>query len=107
MAMDPAAISANPASTTTWGELTAPERPAARAKGTVRPSDMPITMSRTNAVEAKCVSTCCGEVGGAGVGSESIAIPEVYLSVALGSLLWRDGVRGLGLWYPTSREKRA
>jgi hypothetical protein len=42
---------------------------------------MPITMSRTNAVEAKCVSTCCGEVGGAGVGSESIAIPEVYLSV--------------------------
>src|ERR1700733_6082972 len=79
MAIDPAAISARPARTTTWGELTAPDRPAAKAKGTVRPSDIPMTMSRTKAVEAKCVSTWAGEVGGAGVGSESIAIPEVYL----------------------------
>ena len=41
---------------------TAPDRPAARAKGTVRPSDMPITMSRTVAEAVKCLSTCgvCG-----------------------------------------------
>ena len=34
---------------------TAPESPAARAKGTVKPSDMPITMSRTIAVPVKCL----------------------------------------------------
>src|SRR5580704_7636875 len=84
MAMDPAAISARPARTITWAELTAPERPAAKAKGTVRPSDIPMTMSRTSAVAAKCVSTWAGDVGGAGVGSESIAIPEVYLSAVWG-----------------------
>src|SRR5579863_5892540 len=96
MAMDPAAISASPARTITWAELTAPERPAAKAKGTVRPSDMPMTMSRTSAVAAKCVSTWAGDVGGAGVGSESIAIPEVYLSVVWGfwGLSTRDFVAG-------------
>src|SRR5882757_10832235 len=97
MAMDPAAISANPASTITCAELTAPESPAARAKGTVRPSDMPMTMSRTRAVAAKCVSTWSGDVGGAGVGSDSIAIPEVYLSVVLGdSGLWDPRFHSLG-----------
>jgi FrmR/RcnR family transcriptional regulator, repressor of frmRAB operon len=41
---------------------TAPDKPAARAKGTVRPSDMPITMSRTVSEAVKCFSTCgvCG-----------------------------------------------
>src|SRR5262245_3088572 len=41
---------------------TAPDNPAARAKGTVRPSDMPITMSRTVSEAVKCLSTCgvCG-----------------------------------------------
>ena len=34
---------------------TAPESPAARAKGTVKPSDMPITMSRTIALPVKCL----------------------------------------------------
>src|SRR5262249_37564287 len=40
----------------------APDRPAARAKGTVRPSDMPITRSRTVSEAVKCFSTCgvCG-----------------------------------------------
>ena len=32
--------------------------PAASAKGTVRPSDIPMTMSRTAAVAVKCFSTC-------------------------------------------------
>ena len=32
--------------------------PAASAKGTVSPSDIPITMSRTAAVAVKCFSTC-------------------------------------------------
>src|SRR5437879_4682816 len=43
-------------------ELTAPERPAARANGTVNPSDMPITISRTVSPAVKCCSICgvCG-----------------------------------------------
>ena len=62
MAIDPAAISARPAVMTTRGRIAAPERPAASAKGTVKPSDMPITMSRTTAEAVKCFSTCgvCG-----------------------------------------------
>jgi hypothetical protein len=47
MAIDPAAISARPAVITRPLEATAPDSPAASANGTVRPSDMPITMSRT------------------------------------------------------------
>src|SRR5437016_12074599 len=43
-------------------EDTAPERPAARAKGTVSPSAIPMTMSRTRAEAEKCFSTC-GVVG--------------------------------------------
>src|SRR5437868_299890 len=41
---------------------TAPERPAARAKGTVRPSDIPITTSRTASLAVKWCSMCgvCG-----------------------------------------------
>src|SRR6266700_3031161 len=53
MAMEPAAISASPATTTIWLEFTAPEMPAARAKGTVSPSDIPITMSLTRAGPVK------------------------------------------------------
>src|SRR5260221_14666267 len=56
MAMEPAAISASPATTTIWLEFTAPEMPAARAKGTVSPSDIPITMSLTRAVPVKWCS---------------------------------------------------
>jgi hypothetical protein len=36
----------------------APVSPAASANGTVSPSDIPITMSRTAAVAVKCFSTC-------------------------------------------------
>jgi hypothetical protein len=39
-------------------EDTAPERPAASAKGTVSPSAMPMTMSRTRAEAEKCFSRC-------------------------------------------------
>src|SRR5512146_2352633 len=60
--MLPAAISARPAITIArvWMSpaWAAPERPAASAKGTVRPSDMPMTMSRTSALPVKCRSTC-------------------------------------------------
>src|ERR1700737_596593 len=43
---------------------TTPDRPAAKANGTVNPSDIPITMSRIFSEEVKCVSTCgvCGIV---------------------------------------------
>src|SRR4051812_49831816 len=47
MAMAPAAISAMPAVTMMCPDATAPDRPAASAKGTVKPSAMPITTSRT------------------------------------------------------------
>lgn len=56
IAIDPAAISARPASTTICEEATAPESPAARAKGTVSPSDSPMTMSRTVSLDWKCPS---------------------------------------------------
>src|SRR5881409_2038759 len=56
--MEPAAISARPAVTTMAVESMTPETPAARANGTVRPSSMPITMSRTIALAVKCCSTC-------------------------------------------------
>src|SRR5690349_4291170 len=58
MAIDPAAISATPPITIRRVELTAPESPAASAKGTVRPSAMPMTTSRTNRPAVKCFSTC-------------------------------------------------
>jgi hypothetical protein len=38
----------------------APEIPAARANGTVRPSDMPTTTSRTVSLAVKCFSACSG-----------------------------------------------
>src|ERR1700722_8405175 len=62
IAMDPAAISANPATTMMRVVVEAPDNPAASAKGTVRPSAIPITMSRTNSDAVKCDSTCgvCG-----------------------------------------------
>jgi hypothetical protein len=43
-------------------ELAIPESPAARAKGTVSPSDMPITISRMTSEPVKCFSICgvCG-----------------------------------------------
>src|SRR5690348_6611185 len=62
MAIDPAAISARPATTMMRVVVSAPESPAASAKGTVSPSAMPMTMSRTKSKAVKCDSTCgvCG-----------------------------------------------
>src|SRR3954453_22309265 len=62
MAIEPAAISARPAVMMMRVESTAPERPAASANGTVRPADMPITMSRTVSPAVKWRSICgvCG-----------------------------------------------
>src|SRR5580704_10399093 len=56
MAIDPAAISAKPATTISRDAPVAPVSPAARAKGTVRPSDMPMTISRTTSEDWKCRS---------------------------------------------------
>src|SRR5256885_17074807 len=58
MAMEPAAISARPAVTTMPLDATAPLRPAASANGTVRPSDMPMTTSRTVSLAVKWRSVC-------------------------------------------------
>src|SRR5712692_1290027 len=58
MAMEPAAISARPPTRISRVFCTAPESPAARAKGTVSPSDMPITTSRTKLPAVKCFSIC-------------------------------------------------
>src|ERR1700693_2570408 len=60
MAIDPAAISASPAVTTNVEacgfEAMAPEIPAARANGTVSPSDIPMTTSRTDSGAVKWCS---------------------------------------------------
>jgi len=62
MAIEPAAISAKPAVTMMPVVPTAPDKPAASAKGTVNPSDIPMTMSRTVSDAVKCRSMCgvCG-----------------------------------------------
>ena len=54
--MAPAAISASPAVTMMLVFDTAAESPAASANGTVRPSAIPITTSRTDSDAAKCFS---------------------------------------------------
>jgi len=73
MAIEPAAISARPAVTMMPVEATAPVSPAASAKGTVNPSDIPMTMSLTTSLAVKCLSIwgVCG-----------IATPLVYASLA-------------------------
>src|SRR4051795_6296080 len=53
MAIEPAAISARPAVTTIDACATAPLSPAASANGTVRPSDIPMTTSRTISLAVK------------------------------------------------------
>src|SRR5260221_41735 len=68
MAMAPAAISARPAVTTSLEDVVAPDRPAARANGTVKPSAMPMTTSRTFSPAVKCFSTW---------GVEGIGVSEV------------------------------
>src|SRR6266508_1852275 len=62
MAIEPAAISASPAVMMMPVASTAPDSPADNANGTVRPSDMPMTTSRTTSDAVKCFSTCgaCG-----------------------------------------------
>ncbi len=50
-----------PAVTITSVLITASERPAANANGTLRPSAMPITTSRTDSDAVKCVSMSCVE----------------------------------------------
>src|SRR5262245_62800071 len=60
--MEPAAISASPAVTTRAGESMAPVSPAASAKGTVKPSASPMTLSLTTRPAVKWCSTC-GVVG--------------------------------------------
>src|SRR5580698_1316072 len=61
MAMEPAVISARPARTMRPVLDTAPLRPAARAKGTVKPSLMPITTSLMKAELERCCSECMSQ----------------------------------------------
>src|ERR1043165_7553774 len=58
MAIEPAAISARPAVTTIDACATAPLSPAASANGTVSPSDIPMTTSRTISLAVKWRSVC-------------------------------------------------
>ncbi len=82
MAIAPAATSARPAVTTMAFEATAPDKPAASANGTVKPSDMPMTMSRTDAEAVKCFSMWA--VWGTGLSlSGRIVVNAGRLSVSL------------------------
>ena len=58
IAMLPATISEIPAMITTELFWTAPLNPAAKAKGTVNPSDIPITISEMKTELPKCFSLC-------------------------------------------------
>ena len=55
--MAPAATSAIPAMRIMEDGTSAPDKPAARAKGTVRPSETPMMMSRTISLDMKCFSS--------------------------------------------------
>src|SRR5215472_12204432 len=85
MAIEPAAISARPATTTRRLLSMAPEMPAARAKGTVRPSDIPITTSRTTSPAVKCFSRCgvCGMASQLGMTGEVVQGPSRHFALAL------------------------
>src|SRR5208337_3075394 len=94
MAIEPAATSARPAVTMIAVVAAAdPDSPAASANGTVNPSDMPITTSRTASLAVKWRSTwsgwCMGfltEVFGSGMRSEpqnSIQLTAGTAGVAL------------------------
>src|SRR5580765_2089566 len=83
MAIEPAATSANPAVTTMWDEATAPDSPAASANGTVRPSDIPMTTSRTVSPAVKCRSTC----GVCGIAGRPCLSSDVVLNIVGGSSL--------------------
>jgi hypothetical protein len=58
MEIAPAATSAIPAVRTMEDVALAPDKPAARAKGTVSPSETPMMMSRTISTAVKCFSLC-------------------------------------------------
>lgn len=58
MEIAPAATSAMPAVRMIDDVALAPESPAARAKGTVRPSETPMMMSRTISPAVKWFSVC-------------------------------------------------
>lgn len=58
MEIAPAATSAIPAVRMMEDEALAPESPAARAKGTVRPSETPMMISRTTSPAVKWCSLC-------------------------------------------------
>src|SRR3954453_21467146 len=77
MAIEPAAISARPAVATIHVPTFAPERPAASANGTVRPSAIPITTSRTNSLAVKWRSMWA--VSGVVVGVGISEIPHLTL----------------------------
>src|SRR5208282_5010951 len=94
MAIEPAATSARPAVTMIAVVATAdPDSPAARANGTVNPSDMPITTSRTASLAVKWRSVwgswCMGfltDVLGSGMRSrprESILFTARTAGIAL------------------------
>ena len=85
MEMAPAATSAMPAVRTMEEVALAPERPAARAKGTVRPSETPMMMSRTISPAVKCFSLCWFR---SFCFSGSSLIPCSSLPICAALLLW-------------------
>jgi hypothetical protein len=56
-------------------EETAPERPAASAKGTVKPSESPMMMSRTISEDSKCFSIWDGSRLPSGEGAGEMTGP--------------------------------
>src|SRR6185503_8078869 len=95
MAMAPAAISARPAVTMMSVESTAPARPAASANGTVSPSAIPITTSRTVSVAVKWRSRC----GVLGMRRDHARIAWWEKAIAaIAAIACRSNVRTRSLW---------
>ena len=99
MEMAPAATSARPAVRTSEEGALVPESPAARAKGTVRPSDTPMMTSRTTSPAVKCRSRWLGRFSSNGC--PRVAPPpsiDCPTPVEREARAWRTGLRSARLF---------
>lgn len=88
-------------------DYTTPDSPAAKAKGTVNPSDIPMTMSQIFSDEVKCVSTCgvCGIPSPRGRPPPRARRPDRGVRVAIDCLASRFSSRARSV--PRARRRPA